>query len=140
MATTPTPVLLQTPKHYQLRVSTGTSTVATTLATGGSNGTKITSIIGSMSDGVATNIQVGITNTSIFYPLGTVQMPANAGTSTSNLAVNLLDPTVIKGLPVDNDGQSYIFLTSTLDTLQVQALTTGTTGTFIYYNAFGADF
>lgn len=141
MAMTATPALPQNPRHFSVQITTGTgSSTLVTLQTGGANGTKITSVIASNGDSTANTITVGITNTAIFYPLATVTLPANAGTSSAALAVAMLAPANIT-LPVDNDGQQYIFLNSSLDTLQVKAaLVPSSAGSAISFHAFGADF
>lgn len=141
MAVTATPALPQNPRHASVQVTTGTgSSALVTLQTGGTNGTKVTSVIASNGDSTANTISVGITTAAVFYPLATVTLPANAGTSSANAAVAMLSTNYIT-LPVDNDGQQYIFLNSSLDTLQVKAtLVPSSAGSAISFHAFGADF
>lgn len=135
-----TPVLPQTPRHYAAQISTGSGTGLVTVAIGSSSGTKITSIIASQSDTTPHNVIVGITNTAVFYPLGAVTVSSQAGQVAAVPAANLLSPTVSVGLPIDNDGQTYILLTSSLDSVQVMSSTAVGAGTTISVNAFGADF
>lgn len=141
MPVTATPSLPQNPRHQSVQVTTGTgSSTLVGLQTGGSNGTKITSVMVSNGDSTANTVTVGITTAAVFYPLATVSLPANAGTSSATPAVALLSTTNIT-LPVDNDGQQYIFLNSSLDTLQVKAaLVPSSAGSAISFHAFGADF
>src|SRR5512139_699589 len=121
--------------------NTGTAGSAlVTLQTGGTNGTKITSVIVSNGDSTANTVSVGITTAAVFYPLATVTLPANAGTSSATAAISLISSANI-WLPIDNDGQSYIFLNTSLDTLQVKAtLVPSSAGSAISFHAFGADF
>lgn len=140
MAKTPTPALPQSPKNSKVQILPADASGLKTVYTGGAEGSKISSIIATSSDTSARDVQIGITTGGTFFPLGTVSVPITAGQVTGTPAVNLLDPTVIKGLPLDNDGQPYIFLSSASDTLQVKALTTVTTAKEIDIIAFGADF
>lgn len=140
MAVTATPALPQNPKRYGVQISTGTGTGQATIAVGGSNGTKITSVIASQSDTSPHNVTLGVLNGGITCPLGTILVSSQAGQVTAVPPANLLDPTVITGLPIDNDGQSYLFLTSSLDSLVVSSSTAVGAGATISINAFGADF
>lgn len=142
MAVTNTPVFLQNPKHYSVQLTTGSgSSTAVTVATGGTNGTKITSVILSNSDSTANNCRIGIVSSGgTFLVMGFSSVAIGAGylSSTGNPAVNLF---AIPGLPIDNDGQTYALLNSSLETLAV-ALTAviSSAGAFMNINAFGADF
>lgn len=141
MPVTATPALPQNPRHLSVQVTTGTgSSTLVTLQTGGANGTKITSVIASNGDSTANTVTVGITTAAIFYPLATVTLPANAGTSSAAPPVAMLAAANIT-LPVDNDGQQYIFLNGTADAIQVKAaLVPSSAGSAISFHAFGADF
>lgn len=140
MATSSLPVLPQVLKNSKVQILNADASGLKTIYTGGSNGTKITSVVAASTDTSSRDVQIGIERSSTFYILGTVTVPIGAGTVAGTPAVNLLDPTVIKGLPVDNDGQSYIFLADATDLLRAKALTTVTTAKEIDINSFGSDF
>lgn len=141
MSTSPVPVLPQTIKRTFIQILPATASGLVTLATGGANGTKIVAAIATSSDtGSGRDVTIGITNGGTFMPLGTVTVPVQAGQVANTPAVNMLDPAKIPGLPVDSDGQPYIFLASASDTLQVKSLTTVTAAKELDFNAFGADF
>lgn len=142
MSVVATPALPQTPKSSKVQVVNGSGTSPVTVYTGGSAGpgTKVTAVIAASTDTASRDVQIGTTRSGTFYLLGTITVPANAGNVAGTPAVNLLDPNVVVGLPVDNDGQVYVFLTDATDLLQVQALVTVTSGKAISVTAIGADF
>jgi hypothetical protein len=141
MAVTATPVFPQAPKNYKVQILPADASALKTIATGGTNGTKITAIIVTSSDTVARTVTWGITTGGVFFPLGTVTIPITAGqVDTTNPAVNLLDPARTPGLPFDADGSPYILLNGAGDTLQVKSLTTVTAAKEIDITAIGADF
>lgn len=139
MAITPTPSLPQTPKSGKTTITSTYASAATSIYTGGSNGSKIVAVTASSCDTSNRDVMLGIANGGTFYPLGTATVTALAGQASSVVAVNLLDPTIICGLPVDNDGQVYLLLTSSLDVLQAKSLTTVTSSLNLYINSIGAD-
>lgn len=139
MAITSTPSLPQTPKSAKATLTSTYTTTAISIYTGGSNGSKVVALTASSCDTASRDVMVGITNSGTFYPLGTASVTALAGQASSVVAVNLLDPTIINGLPVDNDGQVYLLLSSSLDVLQAKSLTTLTANLNIYFNSIGAD-
>lgn len=141
MALTATPVFVQTPKNYKVQILPADATGLKTIATGGANGTKITSLMATSSDTVARNVTWGITTGGVFFPLGTVQVPITAGqVDLTNPAVNLFNPTFLPGLPQDSDGNPYVLLSGTGDTLQIKSLTTVTAAKEVDVVAIGADF
>lgn len=137
MAVTATPVFPQTPKSSKVQILNADASNLKTAYTGGSNGSKITGLIAASTDTSARDVQIGITNGGTFFILYTVSVPIGAGTVAGTPPVDLLNVT---GLPIDNDGQKYLYLQSASDTLQVKALTTVTTAKEIDINAIGSDF
>ena len=117
--------------------------------TPGSSGSKVVAIIATSSDTSSRDIQVsrnnggalasGTVTGGTFYPLGTKTVAANAGFVAGTNAVNLLDPANIVGLPVDNDGNPYLFLGAG-DFLTFEALTTVTVGKNVTISVIYADF
>lgn len=139
MAVSATPVFPQTPNGGHVQILPADASALKTLYTAATNGSKVTAVIATSNDTTARDLTIGITRSSVFYPLGTITCAINAGQVAGTPALNLLDPSVIKGLPVDNDGQVYIFLVSG-DTLQVKSLTTVTTAKEIDLSCVAADF
>lgn len=140
MAVTSTPALPQTIKRYSVQILNADASNLKTLATGGANGTKVMAVNVASTDTTARDVTIGITNGGTFLPLGTVTVPVTAGTIAATPAVNALDITKMPGLPVDSDGQPYVFLQSASDTLQVKSLTTVTSAKELDFNGFGEDF
>lgn len=110
-----------------------------TCYTAGTNGSKIVAVIATSIDGTARDVTLSITNGGTSYELGTKSVTIQAGTVTGTPAVNLLDTTVIIGLPTDSDGNPFLYLISG-DTLQVKALTTVTAAKYISVHVIAADF
>lgn len=131
MAVTSTPVFVQTPKNGLAQISTGTgSSVAVTVYTGGTNGTKITGLnatgFGSTN---AYDVQWGITNGAVFYGMGTVSVSAGAGSTSGIASANLFYNINVQGLAIDSDGNPFVFLKSSLDALTVKSPATSSTWT-----------
>jgi len=151
MAVQSSPVLPQTPKLAvtQFTSSSPVSTVAgstfTTLYTGGANGTKITSVtVSNTSTSALINAILTITSTasgaSANYPIGSVTLASLASYDTALTSVNLFASTTIP-LPVDGDGNPYLFLTSSLNTLAVGISSAiQTTGGRVSFTVIAADF
>jgi hypothetical protein len=132
MTITSTPVFVQTPKNGLAQISTAiTSSGLVTILTGSSNGTKVSGFIGTTF--LTTNaydVLWGITNnSSTFYLVGTVLMSAGAGSTDSISTVNFMSTSAVPGLTLDSDGNPFIFLKSSLDTLQAKSPATSSTWT-----------
>lgn len=140
MAVTPTPVIAQVPKNSKVQILPADASGLKTIWTGGANGTKITAIIATSNDTATRDVQIGITTAAVFFPLATITLAINAGQVAGTPAVNLLDPAIMKGLPIDSDGNPYLFLSGAGDTLQIKSLTTVTAAKEIDVTAIGADF
>ena len=146
------PVLPQAPKIAvtQFTSSSAVSTVSgstfTTLYTGGVNGTKITSVIVSNTStgaGIEAILTIGstVSGASLFYPVVSVTLASlTSGYDTALLPSNLFAQTVFP-LPIDGDGNPYLFLASTAYTLSVGISSAPqTTGGRVSFMAIGADF
>lgn len=107
--------------------------------TAGASGSKIIAIIVTSTDTATCDIQTSITNGGTSYPLGTKTIAISAGTVAGTNAVNLLDPTNMVGLPIDSDGNPFVYLISG-DTLTFESLVTVTSGKTIVIHVFGMDF
>jgi hypothetical protein len=139
MAISSTGSFPQKPKNYKVQILPADASGLKTVATGSADGTKIVAIMVASTDTAARDVQFGITTGGVFFILGTVTIPITAGFVTGVPAVNLLDLTKTPGLPRDNDGNTFILLSSASDTLQVKALTTVTAAKEIDVTAIGAD-
>lgn len=143
MAVTATPIFPQAPNVSVTNWTSVDGAAATkTIYTGGTNGSKVVAI------NVATNatethlLTLSVTRNSTTYALGAITLPTSAGTDGTNPSISLLTGSTgntIPSLPVDSDGQKYIFLTS-VDTLQITHATSFTGGKKMDVIAFGADF
>jgi hypothetical protein len=130
----------QIPKVAPQNFVQGTDTAGTlkTVYSAGANGSKITAFSASTNDGtVAHVVTIYITRSAVDYILSAVNVPVNSGTNGTVPSVDLLS--LIPGLPVDNDGQKYLFLQSG-DTLRATFATALTASTKIDVVAIGADF
>jgi hypothetical protein len=107
--------------------------------TAGANGSKIIGVIIASSDTSARDVQMSITNGGTSYPIMTKTVPLSAGFVAGTAAVNFLDPVLLVGMPVDNDGNPYLYLISG-DTLTFSALTTVTAAKLITIHVIAADF
>lgn len=120
--------------------SSSSTTTPTTLYTGGANGTKIVAIIAQSTDTAAHDIQVSIVNGGTTYTLGTVTVPIGAGNSGTVPSVNLLNSSQLPGLPVDSDGNPFIYLAGAGDVLSVLPKTALSASTFVNITAVAEDF
>jgi len=146
MAVTPnSQVSPQTPKITPQNFVQGTDSAGTykTIYTGGSNGSKIVAINVTTDDGSATHVlSLVLTRSAVDYTIGAYTIPVNSGSDGSAASVDLLaggPAFLIKGLPVDNDGQKYLFLESG-DTLRMTFATALTAAKRINVVTIGADF
>lgn len=132
-----TAAYVATPKLFLAQVLPADTTTKKTIATGAATGTKITGLSLSSSE-TATNRDVAITITrgAVIYNLCYVTVPFGAGAS----AVQPVTPfSNIQGLPIDNDGQRYIFLNNG-DLLQMNTTTAVTAARQVDGIAIGGDF
>lgn len=151
MAVQSSPVLPQTPKVGVAQLSTTAVAVSlassgyTTLYTGGVNGSKITSVIvTNTSTGGAINAVLTIGSTvsgaQLFYQVSSITMPALASFDQQIQPVSLFNSSSVL-LPIDGDGQPYLFLNSTAYTLSVGVSSAPQTNNGrVNFIAIGADF
>lgn len=137
---TSTPTLPQTPQLYLAQILNATGTAQVTVATGGTNGSKLVGLMASSTDTSAQTVQFSLVRGGITATLGTVAIPANSGTVAGTPAVNLWSA-LASMLPPDSDGNPFSFLGSASDSL-VANLTTGsvTSGKAINLIGVGANF
>jgi hypothetical protein len=139
MAQNVNPTFVKTPNNGLGLISSGSSNSSITVYTGGVSGSKIVSVIATASTGAATvDVQTAITNGGTVYAVGIASVPQSAGYASSVAAVNLLVNS--PGLPFDSDGNPYLILKSTADTLTVKQPTTVITAGQINIIAIIGDF
>lgn len=135
------PVLTQTPKLAIIQVASGDGTALKNVYVGGTSGSKITSLQICSTDSVSRMVLVMFNNGGGTSPLAQINVVAHAGTDGVTPVTQLLGNTTIwSGLPVDNDGQGYIFLANTSHAITIQPQTTLTAATNWFVYAVGADF
>jgi hypothetical protein len=134
-----TPVFPYQPQNLKVKILNATGTTLVTGYTAGANGSKITGIIATSTDTVARDIQVFITNGGTDYLLGTKNVAISSGNVNGTPSTNILDPAVIPGLPIDSDGNPFLYLISG-DVLKFASLTTVTTALSVTLTTFAADF
>lgn len=110
-----------------------------TVCTAGADGTKVTALIATSTDTSDRVAQVWLTRAAVSYLIASTNVPTLSGTNGSAASVNLLGSTLLPGLPVDNDGQRYLFLVSG-DTLQVSFTTSITAAKEIDVVCISGDF
>lgn len=122
------PTFVKTPNWGATQITTGTgSSVAVTVYTGGANGSKINALL-AISVGTTNNfdIQWGISSGGTLFIHGTQNLTANGGSTNSIPTINLLSNTNMP-LPLDSDGNPYVFLPSSAYTLQAKMPATSST-------------
>jgi hypothetical protein len=132
-------VSTQIPKAYKAQLTNTSGTTAVNLVTPGSNGTKVISVVCSSTDSSGHNVTFSIARSSTSYVLGSVAIAASAGSLAGTPSASILNATNIPGIPLDSDGNPYLFLEAT-DTLQMASGSAVTAGKVISCNTVAADF
>lgn len=110
-----------------------------TVCTAGVNGSKVVGLTATSTDTSNRLAQVWLTRSATSYLLASVSVPTLSGTDGTTPVVNLMNTTDWPGLPVDADGQPYLFLDSG-DTLQVSFTAQITAAKEADVTALSADF
>lgn len=135
------PTFVKTPNRGLVNISTGTGTASVTLYTGGANGSKISGINATLSSSASATVRFQITNGGTNYVLGTVTLASSTGVDGASASANLLAPSVVGGIPLDSDGNPFLFLSSSADTLTIGVLTTlPGAGNTVFLIATAGDF
>lgn len=114
-------VSVQTPKITpQSWTNSDAANTQKTLATAGASGSKIVAVNATSTDTTVRVFYLELKRASVTYKLGSATIAVTSGTDGVTQATNLLS--LIPGLPLDNDGQPYIFLESG-DVLQGENVT-----------------
>lgn len=143
-ATTPNSfVAAQTPKLALVQFLQGTDTAGTykTLYTGNANGTKISGLWMNNNDPSAAHlVTCQIVRSAVLYGGVAITSVASAGFSNTSPPQNLMSSTSWPGLPVDGNGNPYIYLASASDSLQCTFATALTSTDLINVGAIVSDF
>jgi len=108
--------------------------------TASSNGSRVYSLMASTDDTVTVNVFLYIYSGSTVMPVGMVNIPLSSGnTNAARFPVDLLDPTNLPGLPIDNTGKRYIELAPNA-VLKCGALANLSSGKSCWVTAQGADY
>lgn len=143
-ATTPNSfVTPQTPKVGATRFVQGTDTpgIYKTIYTGQTNGSKCFALLLNHNDQSATHlVTMRISSNSVDYDISTyTTVTGSAPANTFGTPVNLFSPTIWPGLPVDSQGNAYIYLQNG-DALQATFATALTATNQINIVAYCGDF
>jgi hypothetical protein len=125
------PVYVGMPKRGLVQILNADASNLKTVVSAGASGSKVCSLSAASDDTSQRLLQVYITRSGTSYLVVETAVPAASGSDGSTPAVNLINSTILPGLPVDNDGVRYLFLQSG-DTLQVKSTTTVTSGKIVH--------
>lgn len=139
MAGTPTPIFPQSVQNFVAQIQNADGQAIKTLVSGGTNGTKIESIIVSSTDTSNRDIALYLTISSVNYLLATVSIPLDSGNTNSVIPVDLLRSNSLAGLAWDANGNKFLYVANGA-TLGVSALTTVTSTKSIQFVAQGGNF
>lgn len=136
-------VTAQTPKLALVQFLQGTDTAGTykTLYTGSANGTKVSGLWMNNNDPSATHlVTCQIVRSTVLYGGVAVTSVVNAGYANAVPAMNLMSTTAWPGLPVDGNGNPYIYLANASDSLQCTFATALTSTDLLNVSAIVSDF
>lgn len=131
------PTFTKFPRKGLAQILPADASAQKTVITAGANGNKVVNLIASSTDTSARDIQVSLVRSATTYVLATTTVAINSGNIAATAPVDLL--ALIPNLPVDQDGQRFLFLESG-DTLVVNALTTVTAAKVISIHSDHAEF
>lgn len=120
-------------------VTLGADANGATAYTAGTKGGRVYSLVANTNDTVAVNVVLYILNGSSVRPLGIINVPLSSGNVANTLNVNMLDSTVLKGLPSDMSGNRYIPLGNN-EVLKCGALANLTAAKTCWVTALGSDY
>lgn len=135
---TATPAFTQSNK-LALTAYTTASTTATHV-TGDTSGSKVMSL-NAASDSTSAHIfLIKLSTGGTAVTLGAVSIPASAGTDGATPSVNMLSATLIPGLPVDSNGNPFLYLPSTSHILTLTASASINTGKTVNFSSVHESF
>jgi hypothetical protein len=133
---------LKFPQLWTGVINAGATTTPQILLTAGASGSKLLGVLLNSTDSVARAITISANTGAANFPITTITVPAGAGNGTINSVsvFNQSGPGGLNGmLPVDNDGQQFLFVPFS-NTILFATGVTLTAATFIYGIGVGADF
>lgn len=136
-AVTATPIFVQTVRMPKVQITNANGTTVQTLYACTTNGTKISGIFATSTDTSNRDVQLSVLKSATTYILATVAVPLGSGTVSGTAPVNLL--AFIPGLPIDNDGNPYLYC-ETGDTIQAGMVVTLTSAKLMSVVAVAGDF
>jgi hypothetical protein len=143
MATTPNSIItVQTPRMGAVGFSTAdTAGTNKTIIQGGSNGTKVTALYANSNDTGASHLgTVQFQRNGANFGGVAVTIPVSAGFANGTPPVNFMSTAVWPGLPIDSDGNPFLFLASTLDIIVGTFATAMGAGFQLNMHAVAGDF
>lgn len=139
MAVTATPIFPQTVKTFTAQILPADTTTKKTLVTGGTNGTKIESLMLTSTDGTSRDVQFWLGNGSIDLLLCTISAVLNSGNTNAVAAIDVLRHAMFQGLSYDASGNKIFYVASGC-TLKVACTGTVTAAKEIDVTGCGGDF
>lgn len=150
-AVTATPVFCQTPAFTQQQFVAGVDAAGTykTIFAGTANGSKVLGVIVTSNDGSLAHLVTVQTSTSATAHCSpqsscgggaAVTVPLSSGFATGVPAVNMFSPTNWPGLPRDSDGNPFLYLATTSQTLEATFATGLTASTQIAVQVFACAY
>ena len=115
------------------------STTVKDLFTAGANGSDVRGIAVTSNDTSARVLQLFQTISGTDYLIGSLSIPAASGNDGSTISVNLLNPTSLPFLKLDNAGNRVLSLMAS-GKLRVGSTTSVTSGKTITIVAYGVDY
>jgi hypothetical protein len=115
------------------------TTTTKTIFTAGASGSKVTGIWTASSDTANKIHQLYLQRGGVDYQLTSALLPLNGGFDSNGLLASVNMMTLMIGLPVDNDGQTYMLLKSG-DVIRGAMTTTVTAARAVTTYIVGADF
>jgi hypothetical protein len=139
MAGTATPIYPQTIQSTCTQLTNATGTSPTQIYSAGANGSKIENIAVTNTDTAAYTLNLYIQIASTNYLIGTINVPASSGNTTSAPSLNLLANSNF--LPCNRDGQGnpYLYLAAGAK-LMVAVTSTIIAGKTIQFAVQAGDF
>lgn len=139
-ATTPNSAILpQTPRQVIGTIINANGTTPQTLVSGGTNGSKVTSITCSNTDTASYTLQLLYQHSATNYVLDSVTIAVSAGNVAGTVPQPLLSTSVMPGASIDGSGNPYLFLMSG-DSLMIATTGAVTAAKTIACSATVADF
>lgn len=136
------PTFVKTPNVQVTQITTGAGIAGgfVTIYTGGVNGSKVVGCTIAANTSATQDVRIAVVSSgSVTGYINTVSVPTTAGFASANIPVNGLSNI----LPVDSDGNPFVFLASSATLLQAQTTTNSsqwTAANFISFTVSAGDF